>query len=170
MKKIFTLTIFLFLALISQKTVAQNYTRAAGIRGGVFSGFVYRQYITENERAFEFLINAKDWKQMSFTALKLQFEPAPNSMSDNFWFGYGYGAHVGWDYSDNYTLLFNKFYYEDKAFSPIIGADAYICLEYRVHEFPLILGIDYKPYFEFSTRQFFGMSICEMSFNIIVQF
>jgi hypothetical protein len=155
---------------VTQKTDAQNYTRAAGIRGGVTSGLIYRQYITEDERAFEFLINAKSWKQMSLTALRLRFEPAQNAVSDNLWFGYGYGAHIGWDYSDNYTMFFNKFYYENKTVSPVFGIDGYLCLEYRVREFPLILAADYKPHFEFSTRQFFGVSIGELGFNIKVQF
>ena len=170
MKKISILIIFTVLVFYTQNSGAQNYTRAAGLRGGVSPGLIYRQYITEDEHAFEFLINIKEWKQMSLTALRLQFEPAQNTVSDNLWFGYGYGVHIGWDYSDNYTLLFNKFHFDNKAVSPILGVDGYICLEYRVREFPLILGADYKPYFEFSTRQFFGMSVGELGFNIKVQF
>ena len=56
--------------------------------------------------------------------------------------------------TDDGTLdtTWNKYFYDDKKFSPILGFDGLVGLEYRANEIPFIFGANYKPFMEFSTR------------------
>ncbi len=165
--KYLLLTIF-FLVTISIHSYSQNYTRAVGIRGGSRTEIHYRSY-SRDDQSYDFLFDFHR-NNMRFTALKLQFQPYQRLKTDNLWFGYGYGGHLGYTYSDEFKLLFNRYHFDDKTLAPVLGVDGYLTIEYRLPEIPLILGADYKPYFEFSTRQYFGLYLGEIGFTIKVQF
>ena len=48
----------------------------------------------------------------------------------------------------------------------------YECLDckYRFEEFPLIVGLDIKPFFEFSTRQIFRLYLPDIAFALKYRF
>ena len=157
-----------FLLLMINTSYSQNYTQAIGFRGGYTSGVTYRQYIDDNE-ALEGIISWKT-KGLIISVIKQFSEPYSFDFSDHLFVCYGYGGHFGYKYSDHYNSFFGRFNYQSKKISPIVGMDGYLGLEYRIYELPFIFGIDYKPFFEFSTRQYFRLQLGDVAFAVKYRF
>ncbi len=156
---------FVFLILLFSLPVhAQNYFRAAGIRGGLSSGFTYRQYL-DPELAYEGLLSFRKGG-LQLTVLREHIQPALFEFSEDFYFTYGYGAHIGFNYTDNYFFMFHEYYYYKKRFSPLIGLDGCLGIEYRIPTIPIQIGLDFKPFFEFSMFEFFRIVPWDFAFSI----
>lgn len=147
---------------------AQNYTRSAGFRPGTATGFTYRQYINE-ENAVEAIVNYTR-RSLRITALKQYFRPAFYEIADNLNFVYGYGAHIGLYYTNRFKILNKSYKLEEWRYSPIFGLDGYLGLEYNIREFPVIIGIDIKPFFEFSTSRFFYIFLDDTALSLKFRF
>jgi hypothetical protein len=148
---------------------AQYNGREAGIRGGITSGFTYRQYLEDNF-SYEGLLSFRK-NGLQFTLLRQIHEQTLYDVSDNLFLVYGYGAHAGFFYDSKYRILFySQVYYPERRFSPVIGLDGYGALEYRLSSFPLTLALDYKPFFEISAYQFFRISIWDLAFAVKYRF
>ncbi|MBN1183063.1 MAG: hypothetical protein JXB49_12290 [Bacteroidales bacterium] len=147
---------------------AQNYTRDFGLTGGTRSGLCYRIFI-EDEEAYEGMLSFED-NGLQISGFKEFFRPAFFEFSDNLWFGYGYGGHAGFVYIDNYHFLFNNYHIDRKTAAPVIGVDALLGLEYRIRELPFIIGINYKPYMQFSTIQFFSLNLLDTGLTFKYRF
>lgn len=148
---------------------AQNYTRAIGLRGGFSSGLVFRNY-KQDFRAHEAVIGIHS-NGMKITYLIEEYRPAHFKFADeNMWLLLGFGAHAGWHVTDHFDVFFTKYYYENRRMAPLLGVDGIIGLEYHLRELPLVFGFDYKPFFEFSTRQFFNLNISDAAFSIKYKF
>jgi hypothetical protein len=157
------------LSALSLQGFSQVFNREAGIRGGLTSGFTYRQYLDEY-LAYEGLLSFRQGG-IQFTALRQVTEPESFGISDNLWFVYGYGAHAGFYFSNVYkSMWYHDYYYPQRRLSPVLGIDAYAGLEYRVDEFPITIGLDYKPFFEFSVYQFFRLRLADMAFTVKYRF
>jgi hypothetical protein len=157
------------LLAISISLSAQYTGRMAGIRGGITSGLTYRQYLEDNFSYEGLLSFRKDG--MQFTLLRQINEKTLFDISDNLYMVYGYGAHAGFFYDSKYRIfLYNYVTYPERRFSPVVGIDGYGGLEYRFTAFPLVVGLDYKPFFEVSAYQFFKMSIWDMAFSVKYSF
>ncbi len=65
MKRILIIIGILF--LFDYSVYAQDYTHALGIRGGLFNGFTYKQFISEFD-AVELLATSR-WRGLNLTAL-----------------------------------------------------------------------------------------------------
>ena len=150
-------------------TDAQNYTRSLGVRGGFSSGLLYRNYKYDYQ-ARELMLSVYS-NGMKITYLFEQFRPAEFKFADeNMWLVYGFGAHAGWHVTDHYEIFFTKYYYENRMIAPLLGIDGLIGLEYHLQEFPLIFGADYKPFLQFSTRQFFNLNLSDVAFSVKYKF
>ena len=125
-------------------------------------------YIDDNE-ALEGIISWKT-KGLIISVIKQFSEPYSFDFSDHLFVCYGYGGHFGYKYSDHYNSFFGRFNYQSKKISPIVGMDGYLGLEYRIYELPFIFGIDYKPFFEFSTRQYFRLQLGDVAFAVKYRF
>ena len=149
---------------------SQNFMREAGLRGGLTSGYTYRQYLDEY-LSYEGIFSFRK-AGMQFTLIRQVHEMNPVlDLGTNFNFLYGFGGHVGYYFSDYYKVFGNaEYYYDQKMFSPVVGVDAYAALEYRLDSFPLVVGMDYKPFFEFSMYQFFKLRLWDFAFNIRYRF
>ena len=148
---------------------AQNYTREAGIRGRLTSGFTYRQYLSPY-LSYQGIIGFRQGG-CQLTVLRQVNEPEPNEFIENLFLVYGFGLHAGFYYSDRYrSMWYFDYYYPRPMFSPVIGVDGYAGLEYRFLTVPLGFGIDYKLFFEFSTRQFFRIRLWDLAFNVSYRF
>ena len=147
---------------------SQNYTRSAGLRAGTAVGLTYRQYIDE-ESAVEAVINYTK-RGLRLTALKQYFRPAFYEITDNLSFAYGYGAHIGLYYTNKFRILNKTYQLDEWRLSPVFGLDGYLGLEYNVREFPVILGIDIKPFFEFSTSRFFYIFLDDTALSLKFRF
>ncbi len=143
----------LWIIILCPYIYSQNYTRDIGLRAGTTLGFTYRQYLDE-ENAFEANVSFR-MRNLRITALKQFLRPAFYEITDNLVFAYGYGAHIGLYYTNRFNILNNTYRLDGWRFSPVFGLDGYLGLEYHFREFPFILGIDIKPFFEFSTSRFF---------------
>lgn len=134
---------------------AQNYTRDAGIRLGDGFTATFRQYI-DNDQALEGMLFIGRGGA-TFTVLKEFFVPALSHLSENLFFQYGFGAHLGFRNMDQYTVLNRTYQLDEWRITPLLGVDGLAGIEYRFPEFPVILGMDIKPYFEYSTTQIFSI-------------
>jgi len=150
--------------LFSLPSAAQEYSRAAGLRGGLSSGLTYRQHLAP-ELAYEGLLSFRKGG-LQCTILREYIQPAIFEFSEDFYFAYGYGGHVGYNFTDHYVIMFHEYNYYEKRFSPLIGIDGYIGLEYRIPVIPLQVGIDLKPFFEFSLFEIFRFAPWDLAFNI----
>ncbi len=79
--------------LLACNTFAQNYTRTVGTRGGEYSGVTYQSFIKEDVAFEAFLSFSRGGIRLG--ALKQFYKPALFEFSDNLYFGYGFGTHVG---------------------------------------------------------------------------
>jgi hypothetical protein len=160
-KSLFALFVLIWFSLPAMN---QNLTREAGIRGGITSGFTFRQYL-DDYLSYEGILSFRK-SGMQFTLLRQVHERYPFfHLDENFIFIVGYGGHLGYYFSDHYRPLgFTEFYYPDRKFTPVIGVNAYTSMEYRLNTFPVSLGIDYKPFFEFSLYQYFKLSLWDVAF------
>lgn len=156
---------FIFIILLFSLPVqAQDYFRAAGIRGGLSSGFTYRQHL-DPEIAYEGLISFRKGG-LQLTALRQKIQPALFEFSEDFYFIYGFGGHVGFNYTDHYYFMFHEYNYSERRFSPLIGLDGFLGLEYRIPGIPLQAGLDVKPFFEFSIFEFFRIVPWDFAFTV----
>lgn len=148
---------------------AQNYERAIGVRGGVTRGFTYKQFKNVDEAYEGILSFRKGGTQV--TLLKEITKPASIiRMSDEFYFAIGYGGHVGFNYTDEYMVLYRTVRYSTDKFMPVVGVDGYFGLEYRIYDWPIIIGVDYKPFMEMSIPGFFSMHLGDVSIALRVVF
>jgi hypothetical protein len=157
------------LLAINFLTSAQYSGKEVGMRGGITSGFTYRQYL-ENNFSYEGLLSFRQ-DGIQFTLLRQVHEQTLFDFSDKLYLVSGYGAHAGFFYDSKYRFFFfNQVQYPERRFSPVIGIDGYGALEYRLSSFPLTVALDYKPFFEISPYQFFKISIWDLAFAVKYRF
>jgi len=164
-KKVILLLTFLCVALLYpfQQLSAQDASYSIGLRGGATSGITLRQYTKENS-GLEGILSFSN-NSFKVTFLKEKYTQSNINFSDHFYFVKGVGGHAGYTNTDHYTFLWHTYYNEGgNIYVPSIGMDAVAGLEYRMVIFPFIFGIDWKPYFEFSTFQIFHMNIWDIGF------
>jgi len=147
---------------------AQNYTRDFGVRLGNHFSATCRQYM-EEDQALELMLFIGR-QGMTITLLKEYFQPARGQISKNLYFQYGYGAHLGFRHTDHYTVLNRTYRLEDYRTSPLLGINGLIGLEYRFPEFPFLISVDLKPYFEYSTIQIFSLYLQGIGISLKYRF
>jgi hypothetical protein len=162
------LLVIMLLFLPTLRLNAQYYTRDAGIRAGSFSTICYRTYSDEINYS-EILLGLKR-DALRATFLKEYMRPALQKFTPNICLVYGFGAHAGLSWMDHYHTLNRTYYLDDYRYSPVFGIDGYLGLEYRFPELPFIIGIDYKPFFEYSTVRFFGLYLFDSAFILKYKF
>ncbi|MBN1415557.1 MAG: hypothetical protein JW973_10690 [Bacteroidales bacterium] len=160
--------VIVLLFLLSFQLKAQHYTRDAGFRAGTFSAVCYRQYLNDNKH-WEIMAGLKR-NAIRVTYMREYVQPALHKHSPNLFFIYGFGVHTGISRMDYYRVFTRTYYYDDYRYSPVIGMDGYLGLEYRFSELPFIIGIDFKPFFEFSTTQFFNLILFDSAFILKYKF
>lgn len=167
MKKILLL---LFLGAIFQVTFSQNFNREAGIRAGITSGFTYRMYL-DDYLSYESILSFRRSGMQVSLLRQIHEEGSFLDQGNKLHFIYGLGGHLGFFFTDRYKSFgYNSLNYPQKKFTPVIGIDAYAAMEYRFDSFPIVLGMDYKPFFEFSMYQFFKMRLWDLAFTLKYRF
>lgn len=165
-KKIFIITLVM---LSSSGLNAQNFSREAGLRGGATSGFTYRHYLNDH-LSYEGILSFRG-SGMQFTLLRQIHEGSFVELGQYFHFLYGFGAHTGFFFDDTYKVFGSReYFFPGRKFSPLLGLDGYAGIEYRLESYPVVIGIDYKPYFEFSLYQFFRLNLWDLAFTIKYRF
>lgn len=165
----FPIILIIGMLFVFSSVEAQNYTRAVGFRSGYSSGIVYRNY-KQDFLAYETLLSFRQ-KGMKLTFLVEQYRPAHFEFAnEHMWILFGFGGHAGWHVTDQYEIFFTRYKYDDNMIAPLLGLDGVIGMEYHIPDFPLVLGVDYKPFFEFSTRQYFNLNLTDVAFFVKYKF
>jgi hypothetical protein len=142
-------------------------TRQAGFRLGYRSGIFY-QVSSETgnaETGYNAMLSFNN-NGIQLTGLKIVYENSLNAISPNLFFGWGYGGHVGFTYSDHVKALGEDYYFHDDRFCPLFGVDGWLAAEYRIRDIPVIVSLNLKPFLEITIPAFvrlmpgdFGVSI-----------
>jgi len=131
MKKYFIILGF----LMTTSLFAQEYQQAIGLRGGLFSGITYKNFIA-NQTAIEGILHTR-WQGWELVGL-LEHHRDISDVNGLYWF-YGYGAHIGF-YDTKYT------HWNTDGTATVIGVDGILGIEYDIPRTPIALGLDWKPY------------------------
>jgi hypothetical protein len=166
MRKIIPL-IFLSVLLYTGNLSGQISTRQAGVRLGYRSGIFY-QVSSETgnaETGYNALLSFNN-NGIQLTGLKIVYENSFNGISPNLFFGWGYGGHVGFIYSDHVRSMGEDYYFHDDRFCPLIGIDGWLAAEYRIRDIPVIVSLNLKPYFEITVPAFVRLMPGDFGFSI----
>ncbi len=142
--------IFVFALIAGEKTVAQDYRNAIGIRlGGLTSGLNYKHKLSSGN-AWEGIATF-GYRSVLLTGLYEVHRPIESS-NGLFWY-YGGGGHLGM-FSDRgsywiYKERGNRIYVAEKGASIIVpGVDFILGMEYKFTNVPISIGIDLKPFID----------------------
>jgi len=161
-------TLIIIVTFIALELSAQNYTRDGGIRIGDYFSVGFRHFV-DDDRAIEAIFSAGR-RGAKITVLKEHTRPALGHISENLYFVYGYGAHAGFRYANRYRVLNRTYDMEEFRFMPLLGLDGLVAIEYRLTGFPVIMSLDIKPYFEYSTIQIFNIYLNSIGFSVKYRF
>jgi hypothetical protein len=128
----------------------------------------YRQFVDENQ-AIEGMVSGSS-RGLKITIMKEHFQQTLGHVSGNLYFQYGYGVHVGFRYINHYKVLNRTYALDDYRFTPLLGLDGMVGIEYRFPDFPFIVGMDIKPFFEYSTIQIFNLYLNSVGISIKYRF
>jgi hypothetical protein len=154
MKKVFPL-ILLSVLLAPSELSGQMSTRQAGFRLGYRSGIFYQvsSQTGNAETAYHGLLSFKN-NGVQLTGLRIVYQNSLQGISPNLFLGWGYGGHIGYIYSDHLRSMGEEYYFHDERFCPLFGIDGWIAAEYRIHDIPIIVSLNLKPYFEITVPAF----------------
>jgi hypothetical protein len=147
--------LLLFGLFVMGNVNAQNYTRDAGLRLGDSFTATVRQRLHDKEAIEGLLYIGRGG--MTITVMKEYFVPAFSKISANLFLMYGFGAHIGFRNMDHYEVLNRTYLLDEWRFTPLLGVDGLVGVEYRFPEFPVLISMDMRPYFEYSTTQIFSI-------------
>ena len=157
------LILLMSLALITASGFSQDKMRAAGIRGGLSSGFEYRVFANEYV-SYKALLSTRN-RGIQLTGMKEFHVPDIITFSEQVTFVYGFGVHAGFE--SWYVYRDQPYYpYHTTNSGPIIGLDGLAALEYQFWDVPLNMGIEVKPYFDIFGRNFFRIQPFDFAFTI----
>ncbi len=160
MKKIYTI---IFLLCLSTAAFSQFYNKEVGIRGGYSSGITFRINLQEN-LSYEAQLNYRDNGGI-FTIYRQQHLEMGMDRLGNWEFLYGFGIHAGFYYTDTYKILNREIYYGKEIFTPVIGMDGYVGIDYKLVDIPMSFGLSFQPFMELSLKQVFGINLWDFGFH-----
>lgn len=154
MKKLL-LSIIIFIVFFQAFLSAQVATRQAGLRLGYRGGIFYQA--SSREGSAEVAYNAMlsfERNGIQFTGMKIVYETPLNRISPDLFFSWGFGGHIGYIYSDHLKVMGQDYFFPGERFCPLFGADGWLSAEYRLHEIPLNISLNYKPFIEMTIPAF----------------
>jgi hypothetical protein len=165
MKKIY---IIIFLLCLAPAAFAQFYNKEVGLRGGYSSGITFRVNLEES-LSYEAQLNYRD-RGGIFTVYRQQHIEMGMDRMGNWEFLYGFGLHAGFYYTDTYSILWREIYFGRDIFTPVIGMDGYVGIDYKFVDIPMSFGISFQPYMELSLKQVFGINLWDFGFQVRYMF
>lgn len=162
--------VILVLTFCAGFTRAQVYKREAGIRLGQTSGFNFRS-IRDDEKALEILLGFRDHGFQVCGFMEKQ-KPLWEEKRENFSLYYGPGLHIGYvrDEYDEFHDYPDEYHYDDTQSYFVFGVDAILGMQYRLPDSPIILGVDFKPFFEVQGFQKVKLNLWDFGFQIRYSF
>jgi len=149
------ITVILVILFSSSFLSGQMVMRQAGLRLGYCSGIFYQisSEAGNAEMAYNAMLSFRR-NGFQFTGLKVIYETSINGISPDLFFGWGYGGHLGFMYSDHVKFRGEDYYFYRERFCPLIGVDGWFTAEYRIDEIPVNVSLNIKPFIEFTTPSF----------------
>ncbi|OOQ58243.1 hypothetical protein [Mucilaginibacter pedocola] len=154
MKKLFliALTACTFL-LISNRSQAQDYKTAVGLKFGGYENGLSVKYFVDEGTALEGILGLRSHGAV-LTGLYELHQSAFNTAGLKFY--YGFGAHLGSIGKGAYKAFGKDQYYDSTHI--LIGADGVLGLEYKIQESPIAISLDLNPRLELATGPFFDLA------------
>ncbi len=165
MKKLYISTILL---LLSATTFSQFYVKEVGLRGGYTGGITFRINLEET-LSYEGQFSYRD-KGAIFTVIRQQHREMGIDKFGNWDFVYGFGPHAGFYFTDSYRILFREIYFGRNIFTPVIGMDGYMGIEYQLVNLPVSFGVNFQPFMEISLKQLFGINLWDFGITAKYRF
>jgi hypothetical protein len=166
MKKCYFTLIVLFV-ILNSAVKAQLSSRQAGLRMGYRSGIFYQ--VTQEAGSAEIGYNAMLGfynHGVQLTGLRIVYETSIGSISPNLFFGWGYGGHVGFIYTDHLEYYGETYHFPGERFCPVFGADGWLALEYRIHDIPMNISLNLKPFVEITIPAFVRIMPADFAVSI----
>jgi hypothetical protein len=155
--------VIILLLCISPAAFAQFSTKELGIRAGYSSGFTFRVNL-EEDLSYEGQLTYRDQGGI-ITVLRQQHTEIGMDQLGNWEFLYGFGLHTGFYFTDRYKVLFREIYFGREVFTPVIGMDGYVGIDYKLVDIPMSIGVSFQPYMEISLKQVFGVNFWDFGFH-----
>jgi len=147
---------------------AQSELKEIGLRGGYSGGFVFRVNLAE-ELSYEAQISYRDHGAI-VGLIRQQHREIRMDKIGNWDFVHGFGAHAGFYFTDTYRVLFREVYFGRELFTPVLGLDGYLGVDYQLVNIPLTFGVSFQPFMELSLKQLFGINFWDFGFNVRYRF
>jgi hypothetical protein len=170
MKKLLPLILLIFF-LSAGFINGQMAIRQAGARLGYTSGIFYQvgSDAGNAEIAYNMMLSFRK-HGVQFTGLKIIYETTLDAISHDLYFGWGYGGHLGFIYDDHVKFMGEDYYFTGERFCPLIGGDGFLTFEYRVHEVPLAVSLNFKPFIELTFPSFIRLMPGDVALSISYMF
>ena len=162
------LYIIILLLCLSPAAFSQFYAKEVGIRCGYSGGITFRVNLKEN-LSYEGQLSYRDHGAI-FTMIRQQHQEIGMDRLGNWEFIYGFGAHAGFYFTDSYKILFREISFGREIFTPVIGMDGYVGIDYKLVELPMSFGVSFQPHMEISLKQVFGINLWDFGFHVRYMF
>ncbi|WP_121246500.1 hypothetical protein [Mucilaginibacter phyllosphaerae] len=139
--------------LVANRSQAQDYKTAVGLKFGGFENGPSIKYFMDSSTALEGILGLRN-HGLVVTGLYEIHQPAFSTPLLK-WY-YGFGAHVGSVGRGVYKRFGDDNYYNDS--HVLLGADAILGLEYKLPDAPIAVSLDLNPRLELATGPFFDLA------------
>jgi len=157
MKRLLLITAFVF---ISNLAFSQEFKQAVGIRIGYTGGIEYRIF-SDELNSYKFLIGSREGGLIAHAMKEWhRFDLFPST--DQLFFVYGAGVHIGYERWDQQYYDYNYSYYVTRT-AFIAGIDGLAGLEYLFRKVPISMGFEVKPYFDLFGREMFDFQLFDFA-------
>ena len=157
------LYIIIFFFCVSPAAFSQFYAKEVGLRGGYSGGFTFRVNL-EEDLSYEAQLCYRDQGAI-LTMFRQQHNEMGMDRLGNWEFLYGFGVHAGFYFTDRYKILFREIYFGREIFTPVVGMDGYVGIDYKLVDLPMSFGVSFQPHMELSLKQVFGINFWDFGFH-----
>jgi hypothetical protein len=165
------LTFIILVLLCPSYLKGQISTHQAGLRLGYTTGIFYQGSVRQGnaEIAYNAMLSFRK-NGIQLTGMKIVYETPFDRISHDLHFSWGYGGHAGYLYSDHIKFMGEDYYFAGERFCPLLGIDGWLSAEYRIHEIPLNISFNYKPFVELTFPSFFRVVPWDFAFSVAYVF
>jgi len=165
MKRKASIIIFL---VVSTAAFAQYERFEIGLRGGYSGGVSFRVNL-DDDVSYEAQLVYRN--QGGIITMYRQKHIEMKMVRTGTWeFLYGMGFHAGFYFTDSYRIFWKEIYYDQNLFTPVVGADGYIGIDYTLEHIPVSFGASFQPHMEISLRQVFGINLWDFGIHVRYKF
>jgi hypothetical protein len=148
--------------------LAQYQNFQLGLRGGYSSGITFRVNIDE-DLSYEAQTVYRNQGAI-FTMIRQKHHLLGMDKNGNWKLLYGMGAHAGFYFTDSYRIFWEEIYYGQNLFTPVLGVDGYIGIDYSLEYLPMSFGVSFQPHMEISLAQIFGINLWDFGVHVRYKF